>query len=44
MAPAILGGTPYLFMRGMVNDPVPATLAAPLPENIPKIKLEMTAI
>jgi hypothetical protein len=43
-APAIRGGIPYLFMSGIVKEPVPATLAAPLPENMPNIMLEMTAI
>ena len=41
---AVAGGIPYLFIRGIVKEPVPAALAAILPVNIPKAILPMTAV
>src|SRR5690554_748753 len=37
------GGTLYLIIKGIVKLPVPATLATPLPVNIPIIELATTA-
>jgi len=43
-APAKTGEYPRLFMRGIVNVPVPTTFATALPDIVPKKALDTTAI